>query len=105
MAGDAGLGIDRIVVLIMGAARGIEAAGEDEAGFGLRFGGVDLKAAEGEVGGFGHLRGGLCASDRGQAVLQAGEDAAALVAAAAHEVECAGDDRDHRQHTAADHQK
>ena len=50
MGGNRGLGLDAEIILIMRLARFIEAAGEDETGLGLRFGGVDLHPAEGEFG-------------------------------------------------------
>ena len=68
MGGDAGLGIDGEVVLVVGLAGGIEVAGEDQAGFGLRLGGVDLQAAEGEGPFLFGWHWGEAGGDRGNAV-------------------------------------
>ena len=84
---DARGGINRQVILVMGAPGDIEIAGEDETGLRLRPGGVDLEPVKGEFGCGGHLFGRLGAGDGGNAVGDAAEEAGVRLAVLAAEDE------------------
>jgi hypothetical protein len=77
MGGDAHFRIDGDVIPVVRLARGIEIAGEDEAGFRLRLGGVDLDPPEDEVAAPRDPCGRDALRQLGDAVLEPGQDAGA----------------------------
>ncbi len=100
------------IVFVMRLAGLIELAGEHQTGFGLRLGGVDLEAMEGEFGRRGGLGGGRGAGGGGNAALDAGDDAVVIGrgrairrGTAAQQIERAGQQRQHDDRRAADDQK
>ena len=106
MGGDAGLGIDGEVIFVVRAARSIEVAGEDQAGFGLRLGGVDLQTAKDKVGRLRDLCRRQGAGDGRESVLQSGEKVVAglLRSSSAQDVKRRDDDRDDGDDAAGDHE-